>query len=184
MARRFADTGKIVLFVLFCLSLSISVLVTDERFSAIQLKDAAIGPTVQYLDFVFGQASLPEEFTGAEASHMRDVAWLLRFAAILAFISGITLVKVAKIVEWRGISKNALIIFGVSAVLALIIPFDSVFRTFHVIFFPQGNWMFPADSVLITFYPQSFFAWYAAAWLVHAMITAITIHLFARLLVR
>ena len=35
--------------------------------------------------------------------------------------------------------------------------FDFLFTKFHHIFFPQGNWQFPASSNLINLFPQTFF---------------------------
>ncbi|HYD02673.1 MAG TPA: DUF1461 domain-containing protein, partial [Alphaproteobacteria bacterium] len=41
--------------------------------------------------------------------------------------------------------------------LISIFAFDSVFYTFHQIFFPQGNWMFDSNTLLITLFPKVFF---------------------------
>ncbi|MBW3019082.1 DUF1461 domain-containing protein, partial [Candidatus Woesearchaeota archaeon] len=41
-------------------------------------------------------------------------------------------------------------------VVCAIIPFNSVFTAMHHILFPQGNWQFPADSMLIQYYPSGF----------------------------
>ena len=38
-----------------------------------------------------------------------------------------------------------------------IIAFNSLFTILHKVFFPQGNWQFPADSLLIQTFPYSFF---------------------------
>ncbi|MFP4567697.1 MAG: DUF1461 domain-containing protein [Candidatus Woesearchaeota archaeon] len=43
----------------------------------------------------------------------------------------------------------------------ILIDFGSVFNVFHVVFFPQGNWIFPMDSLLITLFPASFFMSFA-----------------------
>ena len=37
------------------------------------------------------------------------------------------------------------------------VKFDYLFRQFHLVFFPQGNWMFPSDYSLIMLFPKSFF---------------------------
>ncbi len=39
--------------------------------------------------------------------------------------------------------------------------FDSFWTAFHHVLFPQGDWMFPADSVLITLFPEAFFEGFA-----------------------
>ncbi len=180
MAQRFVNAGKILLLVLFCFSLSITVLITDKNFTASRLADKAVAPTMQFFSFIFGLASFPEQFTGDEASHMRDVAWLLRAAGLICLISGLALAKWVKKKELQSLTKQALGVFAVVGFLGLVIPFDSLFRVFHLIFFPQGNWTFPLDSVLIQFYPQEFFAWYALCWFAYALFTACFLAVFSR----
>ena len=183
MAQRFAKAVQVALLVLFCLSLSVSVLVSDEQFTASKLKQEAVAPTRQYLDFVFFLASFPDIFQGNEASHMRDVAWLLRCAPILAVISALLLARFTGRKEWASITNSTLSTFVVIGLIAIITPFDAVFRIFHLVFFPQGNWTFPADSTLISFYPQEFFAWYAVSWFCYALLTALVLKLLSRAIV-
>lgn len=47
--------------------------------------------------------------------------------------------------------------FLVLLVLLVLINFTASFDVFHRIFFPQGNWIFPYDSLLITLFPSNFF---------------------------
>jgi uncharacterized membrane protein len=42
-------------------------------------------------------------------------------------------------------------------VLGVVMGFDQLFTLFHYIVFPQGNWQFPADSLLIQTFPLAFF---------------------------
>jgi integral membrane protein (TIGR01906 family) len=46
--------------------------------------------------------------------------------------------------------------------------FDWFFTTFHQIFFPQGNWEFPAGDHMITLFPGGF--WWDATLLVGLVI--------------
>jgi len=41
--------------------------------------------------------------------------------------------------------------------LSTLFSFDAFWTWFHIILFPQGNWMFPAGSTLITLFPEAFF---------------------------
>ena len=50
----------------------------------------------------------------------------------------------------------SLVILLVFLVLFFLFPFESSFRYMHFIFFPQGNWEFPIESVLIKTYPLEF----------------------------
>ena len=52
-----------------------------------------------------------------------------------------------------------MIAVGVFAAVA----FDAAFELFHRIFFPGGNWDFPADSLLIRLYPYVFWQLSAGA---------------------
>jgi integral membrane protein (TIGR01906 family) len=40
--------------------------------------------------------------------------------------------------------------------LATLIDFTKLWILFHAVFFPQGNWAFPYNSILITLYPEGF----------------------------
>jgi uncharacterized membrane protein len=43
------------------------------------------------------------------------------------------------------------------------VAFDPLFELFHRVFFPGGNWEFPADSNMIRLYPYAFWQLTAAA---------------------
>lgn len=149
-----------VLFALFCLFISLFSLVTDPGFTFLLLDKKAVPATQQYLGYVMFQDSMPELFNEKEASHMDDVAWIIRAAfAFLAFVS-VALWK--KGLDFKS-AKNGFIILLSFLILCALIPFDILFTYFHYVFFPQGNWQFAADSTLITFYPASFFFYYAVA---------------------
>jgi len=102
--------------------------------------------------------------TAAEASHMEDVRVLVRDAMLLLISAAIILA-----VTWtvqpleRGQFRAALVMHA--AILVLLIPFKWTFVKFHEIFFPQGNWMFPADSYLISTFSPMFFAIIAFTWI-------------------
>ena len=45
---------------------------------------------------------------------------------------------------------------GIIFILTLFF-FNTIFTLFHLLFFPQGNWVFSADSLLIQTFPEAFF---------------------------
>ena len=45
----------------------------------------------------------------------------------------------------------------VVVLLWVVISFDSLFTFFHLLLFPQGNWQFSSDSLLIQTFPIDFF---------------------------
>ena len=51
------------------------------------------------------------------------------------------------------------VVVGVVGYLA----FEPLFELFHRVFFPGGNWEFPADSNMIRLYPYAFWELTAAA---------------------
>lgn len=135
-------------------------------------------------EFLIFQKTLSDDFTNNEKNHMRDVRLIfnmLKGLALLTILYYVTyfvqiktkyktqkhktknekikqelknMMKIVKNIKTGSIISLIIIIF-----LAIIttINFSESFQIFHKVFFPQGNWMFPQNSLLITLYPQSFF---------------------------
>jgi uncharacterized membrane protein len=67
--------------------------------------------------------------------------------------------------NWLAVARGGLwlamvlVALGIFAALA----FDTAFTLFHEIFFPGGNWAFPATSTLIRLYPTDFWELSSAA---------------------
>jgi integral membrane protein (TIGR01906 family) len=109
-----------------------------------------------------------------EQSHMTDVKHLFDAAYILDLIAAGLLIGVIAVFAaakmWtrfdellerslRGAGWTILpLCFFLG--LATLINFEKLWILFHAIFFPQGNWAFAPDSILITLYPEGF--WQAA----------------------
>jgi integral membrane protein (TIGR01906 family) len=105
--------------------------------------------------------------TDNEKSHLYDVAVLIEKVEILLIILVVILallvilfrkqlskINISKIFTSSGIIAIVVIVlFGISS----LIGFNRVFGFFHEVFFPQGNYLFPADSLLKTLFPDSFF---------------------------
>ena len=53
------------------------------------------------------------------------------------------------------------------------IDFNGFFAAFHGVFFPQGNWTFSIDSLLICMYPLGFWMGMGAVWLVTTLVACI-----------
>ncbi|MDP7140833.1 MAG: DUF1461 domain-containing protein [Candidatus Woesearchaeota archaeon] len=126
----------------------------------------------QVLDNVFvffeGKELSSEFFEEKEILHMKDVKRLIERGSYLLYslvgsflILVVVLIKTTnrnKVVKYLGFSLIAggSIVIGVSLLLWLF-DFSSLFTNFHLIFFPQGNWMFPSESMLIGLFPKAFF---------------------------
>ena len=102
-------------------------------------------------------------YTEAEQSHMRDVRVVLYGFLLVALVSAVfvvaSLIRGAQDgARWKAVSRGGLwLIIGIVVVgVFAFVAFDTVFTLFHEIFFPGGNWSFPADSNLILVYPEAF----------------------------
>lgn len=112
-------------------------------------------------------------FNEAEKSHMQDVKFVISGINFIYYSSTIFFIAFFLILYF--LSKKdkmsfiehlyRIIFYGSSASLIFLIiiflwtvfSFDTLFFLMHLIFFPQGNWMFPAGSLLITLFPERFF---------------------------
>jgi integral membrane protein (TIGR01906 family) len=103
-------------------------------------------------------------FTADERAHMADVRAV--FAATkVAFAVGLVLVLAVLVLTAPAararLIRNASLAAGVGVSLiavAAAVAFDPLFLLFHEIFFPQGNFLFPANSNLLAMYPDPY--WY------------------------
>ena len=119
------------------------------------------------LSFFNNKEDLSIQFTENEREHMQDVKtifnllkWinLFAFILILCYSSDALLKKkTKKLLEIVKLSSMLVLIISLIKIIFLITLFQEIFTIFHLIFFPQGNWMFPANSLLITLFPQTFF---------------------------
>ena len=119
----------------------------------------AVNISNQWLDFFRGKITLASitDFTDLERQHMQDVKELVNnlelflIALLFIFIALLFVVdKKSEVFFYGGILTMLL------PIILYLIPFDTLFDLFHKLFF-TGNWQFPADSLLIQTFPESFF---------------------------
>lgn len=80
---------------------------------------------------------------------------------------------VADSLIWGGI---ATLVFILVLAIWAFASFNSLFAVFHSMFFAEGTWTFPADSLLITMLPTDFWMGIALFWaLVSAVISIVSI---------
>ena len=115
--------------------------------------------------FLQGKEELKLNYTTLELSHLRDVQQVMKytnyvFYALLLFSTWIIIYykkdkeQLQKMFKYGGITTVA----SISIILiVLVLRFNTLFVMFHQIFFPQGNWIFPPDSLLIQTFPSEFF---------------------------
>jgi integral membrane protein (TIGR01906 family) len=175
----FLFSASLVYFVLYVAL--ISLLLQQSTYTHItditqQKQNAAI---IDYLRWPFFTPNELSFLSDAEASHMADVketfnaAFILWLAAtgIIAGIVGTFTYHSwwSRIDELFTRSLRAsgwtLLAIALFLVLASLLNFERLWLIFHAIFFPQGNWMFSPDSILITLYPSAFFERFVLRWL-------------------
>jgi len=112
-------------------------------------------------------------YTPTEMDHLKDVRGLIHTMQFIYY--GAALVSIAiflycyqkfkddRLEFIRILAKTLLyssiaaMAFLVAIFLLCVFQFDLTFTIFHMIFFPQGNWMFESSSMLITLFPEQFF---------------------------
>ena len=113
-------------------------------------------------------------FTENEISHMVDVKDLISKILLLFYGSLIVLIVLLALLvllerKYKGRFRGTGIVFVISSSAVIFIfivlyilsmNFSSLFDNFHLIFFPQGNFMFDSNSLLITLFPFNFFYQY------------------------
>ena len=143
---------SIVLFLL----LSIKTTILFSNFTPEQQN------AVNYLQ---GRDELLGDYTEAERAHMHDVQQLFKKGnALFLMLSGAFILlfslfhekraEIKKIIFFSGILITSIVIL---ILILLLLSFNTSFIFFHTIFFPQGNWQFPVDSLLIQIFPLEFF---------------------------
>lgn len=97
-----------------------------------------------------------------EIKHLEDVHTIFKLIYIVLPILLATIIKSTKQVSYN--YPKEIIVFLIGSIIILS-TFSSAFTLFHQIFFPQGNWSFPADSLLIQLYPLNIWRNIALIWL-------------------
>ncbi len=160
--------------------------VLAERFSL--ARDAALPPSrmlevaEQVRAFVVGPEgpTLPAVVDGrpgfdeSAVSHLDDVRRVISSARLVTWGLAIALALWLGVLIARrrldrvaaALSAGAVwcVVLVVVAALAGTLDFDALFSAFHGVFFAEGTWTFPSDSLLIQTFPEQFWAAAAAAW--------------------
>lgn len=83
------------------------------------------------------------------------------------------------------IAASSLVI-GILLALGIwaVVDFNGLFTWMHTMLFAQGNWTFDADSLLITLFPEAFWATMAGLWIVSSIVLAFITGIVGKLLAR
>ncbi len=137
----------------------------------------------EVVKFLQGRSSLSTAYNQAEASHLQDVKMLLKklnywFYLSLLILSASLAINFRQQKNFKLLSRASLfsIISLVALLLLLGLNFSFVFRLFHYLFFPQGNWLFPENSLMIQTFPGEFFV--TAGWQIIGLAIIISLIIF------
>ena len=121
-----------------------------------------------------------EGMTDVEERHLGDVKQVMvaidYVFLVLLFVCAVIISlyfkkrrELGKLLFWGGIVSGSVLLFiGLMGVIS----FNWLFTMFHQLFFPQGNWQFATDSLLIQTFPLQFFIWMGAKILILSLILA------------
>lgn len=143
---------------------------TKEILSFFKFQDELDGQ-IRYTDLSRSSVAF---FTENEISHMVDVRNLI-FKILLLFYGSLIVLIVLLILlfllerkhikRFRGtglvfLVSSSVVLFIFIILYILSMNFSHLFDNFHLLFFPQGNFMFESNSLLITLFPFNFFYQY------------------------
>ena len=151
-----------ILLIIFCILLPIFLLLFSYKV-VLGLSDLTENQE-QTTNFLKGE-ELNLNYTSSEVSHLEDVKGVMSFNDYLFYFSLLVCTfiityykrnkeQLKRLLKFGGIVT--LVSIGIILLFALF-TFNSTFTIFHKIFFPQGNWIFPTDSLLIQTFPIEFF---------------------------
>ena len=129
--------------------------VYDKIYNADEISDKLIG-------FFKDENKLPLIFNEKEASHLKDVKKLVKKGNILLKLLSLTnIILLSFLLYFKGSLKKLAIYSGILSILLpipfILLNFSNLFTRFHLLLFPQGNWIFPSTSLMIQLFPYQFF---------------------------
>lgn len=150
---------------LFIFVLFLILLIPVVSFKATIFFSSFTAAQQNAISYLNGEEPLQGNYAPAEIAHMKDVRSLFQNVNILLVIllaavaiQGFSLKKqkekLQKAFLYSGIITFSAMVFILAAAF---LSFNTSFIVFHQIFFPQGNWQFPGESLLIQTFPQEFF---------------------------
>ena len=132
-------------------------------------------PSEENVDMLLAQASDTYVLDPEAIEHLDDVFGVLATAEPIVlgvFIAAVLTAVGVGCASGRRTFGTVLLCAGLGtiAVFAILgiwaaIDFEGLFAVFHSLFFAQGSWVFSADSLLITMYPEPFWVGMGAIWL-------------------
>lgn len=164
-----------------------------------QLADSASGPDAVPQAYLMQQVSDPQDLDQLRAAafgvseaycyskdsiaHLDDcyalarVAYPLVWASIISSAAIVFVAMARRYARWLsgvlcGAGIVVLVAFGAAGIWA-VVDFQGLFTTFHTVFFSQGNWQFPYNSLMICELPTEFWCAMGGVWLTVTLLCSI-----------
>ena len=134
-------------------------------------------PTHQLVNYFQGTDDIPEVFKDErEIKHLQDVKKAINASTLLLILSFFIVLLYILFHKKKGLKEIFLFSHSfifIIAIFLVILPFTPLFDLFHKLMFHPGSWLFPANSVLIKFYPETFFQDFAKFVIITSLITCL-----------
>jgi integral membrane protein (TIGR01906 family) len=127
------------------------------------------------LAYVCGRGStLPAAYTPNEVAHLDDVratitaafetgALSAGFVVLLLGAAGSR--RPVRVASALRVAGSICIALPVAVAVGLGFFFDPLFTLFHRVLYPQGNWLFPVDALLIITFPEDYWLTMGIVWM-------------------
>jgi len=122
-----------------------------------------------------------------ELCHLRDVRILLGNSLLLSFVITVGSVIVITLIRNTQFARHSLLAAGIACLVIptilgffLLFFFQPTFVLFHEIFFPQGNWQFAPETLLISTLPERYWQAAGVLWMSLFMINGLILTALSR----
>jgi len=150
------------------LTILLIIFLTTLSFKIVLKATSTTQNQQETIDFLNSKANILDPlYETNEISHLQDVKKVFQKTTILFYLSLLIITLLITLNKTKSkrttllknlnkASKYTLISLTTITLLT-IISFNTIFKYFHLIFFPQGNWQFPNNSFIIQTFPLNFF---------------------------
>ncbi|MDD3264044.1 MAG: DUF1461 domain-containing protein [Candidatus Nanoarchaeia archaeon] len=154
----FFKVSLLFVFLIFSFGFFIvRLLVTSPDFYLILNEDFSISSDI--VNFFNYDSLDSSKYLEIEIVHMNDVLDLLDFWFMVFIVCFVLFLLVLYFCSYRDIliGFRISLLFFVVLFFLMIVFFDRAFYLFHRVFFSQGGWVFPYESIIIQNMPFVFF---------------------------
>lgn len=154
---------EIFLLIIFCFFIPLLLFISS--YKTVLAFSSLTSAQQNTIDFLQGKEALKITYTSREIAHLEDVRKVMKITNAVFYFSLLVCALILtsyrknknqalKVLKYGSITTIIVLIF---MILAALLNFTTLFTIFHQIFFPQGNWLFPPNSLLIQTFPVTFF---------------------------